>query len=751
MGTAGYMSPEQVRGEKLDARTDIFSFGLVLYEMATGRRAFSADTAAVVQDAILNQAPAPAHEVNSTIPPKLEQIINRAIEKDRELRYPSAAEMQAELQSLGGQPSKRRGRAQWKWLTAVAAICVAVIAAGVYWRSHRPPKLTDKDTIVVGDFDNRTGDSIFEDTLRQGLSLQLRQSSFLDLLSERKVNAALKMMGRSAGDRLTPEVTREICQRTRSKAMVTGSIAEVGSQYVIRVKAADCNMGDALAEVQERAANKEGLLNALDAASISLRSRLGESIASVEKYATPLEKATTPSLEALRAYSQGLKVEYAKGMSAGLPFFKRAIEIDPNFALAYNSLSIAYASQVGRMQENGRKAYELRGTVGERERFAIETNYYKNVTGELEKAAQVFEQWKQRYPRDMMPRANLGVVYCRLGNLDKALEEAREAMRLEANSARIYANLGESYIPLNRLDEAEAVYKQMEERKLVNESLLTDRYLIAFLKGDTAQMAQLAVAGKGKPNEDGLLASQADAEAWYGELKNARELTQRAVDLAEHNDAKDMAAEYRVGAALREVAAGNREQARADTNLAMMLAPNRDVQAIAPLALALVGDVVTAQRLAAELDKAFPLDTLVQRYWLPTIRAAVALQQKDPNRAVELLQVTSAIEFGQAGGGQIYLCPVYLRGEAYLMLRNGHAAAAEFRKFIDHYGLVGNFPWGALARLGLARAYALEAETDPAAREKARTAYQNFLTLWKDADPDTPNYKQAKAEYARLR
>ena len=469
----------------------------------------------------------------------------------------------------------------------------------------------------------------------------------------------------------------------------------------------------------------------------------------MQKYATPVEEATTPSLEALKAYSLGVKTEYAKGDTAALPFFKRAVELDPNFAMAYASMSgmpTSTSTKRGGAAEYARKAYELREKVSERERFYIEANYYLFATGELEKAAQTFELWQQTYPRDDCPYLVLGFISADLGNWEKALEEFREALRLEPNNVVNYVNLGIAYTALNRLDEAEAVYKQAEERKLENECLLQSRYWLAFLKGDAAQMAQLVSAAMGKPGaEDLLLATQADTEGWYGKLKNAHELTRRAMDSAQHNDAKESAAAYQAAAALREVESGNREQARAEANAALKLAPNRDVRAMAALALARAGDTAGAEKLAAELDKTFPLDTLVQRYWLPTIRAAVALERKDPNRAIELLKVASTIELGEPTQFTIFLCPVYLRGEAYLMLHDGNRAAAEFQKFIDHRGLVMNFPWGALARLGLARAYAMQGDT-----AKARAAYQDFLTLWKDADPDIPILKQAKAEYAKL-
>jgi tetratricopeptide (TPR) repeat protein len=531
--------------------------------------------------------------------------------------------------------------------------------------------------------------------------------------------------------------------------MLTGSIAGLGSQYVIGLKAVNCNTGDLLAEAQEQAAGKEAVLKALDSAAISLRGKLGESLSSVQKYDTPLEEATTPSLEALKAFSLGAKAGSEKGGTAALPFFKRAVELDPDFATAYSGLAGAYTSlnEIGLAAEYLRKAYVLREKVSERERLGIEGFYYLVATGELEKAAQTYELWKQTYPRDYGPYVSLGSISASLGNYEKALEEWQVALRLEPNDGGTYMDVGFAYMTLNRLDEAEAVFKQAEERKLESEFLLQTRYQLAFVKGDATQMAQLASAAMGKPGtEDLLLVSQADTEGWYGKLKNAYELTRRAMDSALHNDAKESAASYQVLAALREVESGNREQARADANAAVKLALNRDVRAMAALALARAGDVVGAEKLAAELDKTFSLSTVVQRYWLPTIRAAVALERRDPNQAIELLKVASTVELGVPWGLPIFICPVYLRGETYLMLHDGNRAAAEFQKFMDHRGLVVNFPWGALARLGLARAYALQGDT-----VKAKAAYQDFLTLWKDADRDIPILIAAKTEYAKLR
>ncbi len=744
-GTLQYMAPEQLLGGEIDARTDLHAAGLVLYEMATGRYPFADVENSQLIGAILHRPPRPTTTLNSKLSPELERIIGKCLEKEPENRYQSAIELAVDLRRLLVPSAVKvfdvpvAGRKLWNLLVPVAVMLVAAVIGGVlYFGIHRAHALTDRDTIVLSDFDNKTGDAVFDDTLKQGLSVQLEQSPFLALISDRKVNETLKLMGRSPDDRLTANVTREVCQRTGSKAMLTGSIAELGSQYVIGLKAVNCNTGDVLAEAQEQAPGKEAVLKALDAAAISLRGKLGESLSSVQKYDTPVEEATTPSLEALKAYSLGVKTEYAKGIAPALPFYKRAADLDPNFAMAYSWMSSVYRdlNEVGRAAENARKAYGLREKVSERERFTIEGRYYVNATGELEKAAQTFELWKQTFPRDDFPHRWLGIILFLLGTPEEGLEELREALRLDPNNGMNYVNLGTAYTALNRLDEAEAVYKQAEGRKVEHVLLFSGRYHLAFLKGDAAQMAQWVSGAMGKPGaEDLLLSMQANTEGWYGKLKNAQELTRRAMDSAQHNDAKETAAAYQAAAALRDVEAGNRQQARAGANAAVKLAPNRDVDSTSALALALAGDTAGAEKLAGELDKTFPLDTLVQRYWLPTIRAGVALERKDPNRAIEPLKPAGTVELSITHL-KIFLCPVYLRGEAYLMLHDGNRAAVEFQKFIDHRGVVMNFPWGALARLGLARAYAMRGDT-----AKARTAYQDFLTIWKDADPDIPTFR----------
>jgi tetratricopeptide (TPR) repeat protein len=570
--------------------------------------------------------------------------------------------------------------------------------------------------------------------------VQLEQSPFLSLVSEQRIQQVLRLMGRSADVQLTPELAREICERTGSAAFVQGSIARLGSQYVVGLRA-ETPSGQVVDEEQTQASRKEDVLNALDRAAIHLRSKLGESLGSVEKYDTPVEEATTSSLEALKAYSLGRKMFFEKGSAAALPFLKRAVEIDPGFAIAYRALGTMYGNvgQQQRMAENIRKAYALRDKVSERERFYIEANYFWTGTGELEKAIPAYELWRQTYPRDYALYVHLGVLYGSLGNREQALKEARESVRLEPNVENNYLNLVRDYVALNRFDEAEAAFKQVEQRNFEGEDVLYQRDQLAFLRGDRSQML-LAAKGQSGPGHL-LLAQQASSEGYYGRLKDARELMQRAIDLAQRDDARETAAGYEAKTALLEVEAGSSRLARADADAAIKMAQTRDVLGNAALAIALAGDVVAAKKWAAELDRDFPADTLVQRYRLPVIYAAVALQRKDAKRAVELLQVTDAIELGDSD----LLLPVYLRGKAYLMLRDGNRAATQFQKFIDHRGLVNNFPWGSLARLQLARALALSGD-----KTRSLTAYQEFFALWKEADSDLTPLRQAKLEYAAL-
>jgi DNA-binding winged helix-turn-helix (wHTH) protein/tetratricopeptide (TPR) repeat protein len=644
-------------------------------------------------------------------------------------------------------PPPAHSKPKWLLRSAVAA-AVAIGCSGLLLLlRHHPSRtraLSETDTVVLADFANSTGDSVFDETLRQGTAVQLAQSPFLSLISEQRIRHVLRLMGRSADERLSPELAREICERTGSAAVLKGSIARLGNQYVLGLGAESCRNEDVLDEEQERAATKEDVLGALDKAVTHLRTRLGESLSSLQKFDTPVEEATTPSLEALKAYSLGRKVFFTKGNAAALPFLERAVELDPNFAIAHRALGQVYGNlaQRSRMESHLRKAYELRDKVSERERYYIEANYYWNGTGELEKAIPAYELWRQTYPRDYALYVHLGVIYASVGNLEKALEQAKESVRLEPNVENNYGNVSNDYIFLNHLDQAEMVLEQARKHGFEGEYTLALRYDLGFLKRDRARMGQAMAAAAGRPGtEYTLLAKQASTQAWYGRWKDFRQSTGRAMESATRANAAETAAFYEAKAALIEVEAGNTKQARADANAAIKLAPNSDVLAMAALALGLSGDTAAAEKLAAELDHTYPVNTLMQRYQLPTVKAAVALQRKQPQRAIELLQVASPLELGADG----WLLPAYLRGKAYLMLHRGNAAASEFQKFIDRWGLVKDFPWAAFARLQSARAFRLSGD-----KPKARAAYQDFLTLWRDADPDTPILKQAKVEYAEL-
>jgi eukaryotic-like serine/threonine-protein kinase len=759
LGTVTYMSPEQVRGTELDHRTDLFSFGVVLYQMATGRVPFGGENFGVICSEILTKTPESPSEVNPSLPPGLEHVIYRALEKDPALRYQRASDLRAELLRLkrdsemalvpGGKQAAPMSGRKLRGLAAAGAAAV-VLLLGVDLFPRGAAKLTDKDSVVLADFDNKTGDSVFDETLKQGLEAQLEQSPFIEMVSDQTVDDTLKMMGRSPNDPLTPDVMREVCQRVGSKAMLTGSIASLGRQYVVGVEAVDCDTGKVLADRQETAASKEQVLAALGAASASLRGKLGESLNSVQKYDTPLEAATTSSLEALRAYSLGQRIRPAQGDEAALPFYNHAVELDPDFARAYVALSASYQSlnELNRAAEAARKAYSLRDRVSERERFPIMTDYYLVVTGQLDKAAQTYEMWRQIYPRDHLPYAGLGYVDSLQGDLEAALSEDQEALRRAPNDWVNYAGVADDYMNLNRLDEAEGVFEEADRRRLEDEYLLMNRYLLAFLPGDTGKMDKLEATAAGTADSaDVLLAAEADTEGWRGRAEHAHELTQRAIELARQNDSSEAAASYQAAAALREAEFGYRSEAIADADAAAKLAPNPQVRAFAALALARAGDAAEAEKMASELDKELPLNTMIQRYWLPTIRGAIALDHRNPKQAVDLLNATGTIELSAPTVNTIALCPAYVRGEAYLMLRDGHAAAGEFQKFVDHRGLVGNFPWGALARLELGRSYALD-RTSAAA---ARGAYGEFFELWKDADPDVPVLGKARAEYAALR
>ncbi|MFZ0580529.1 MAG: protein kinase [Candidatus Acidiferrales bacterium] len=788
MGTLAYMSPEQARGKELDGRTDIFSFGLVLYEMATGKQTFSGSSSAEIFDAILNRTPVAPVRLNPALPPKLEDVITRALEKDPNLRYQHASDIRSDLQRLrrdtesgrsavasgmaepatpdqtylhaAASPESKSGavsaapvkthRAKWPVVIAAALVIVVAGVAGWLYFTRHAQALTDKDTIVLGEFANTTGDPVFDGTLRQGLSAQLDQSPFLSLISDERIAHMLMLMAKPKDAQLTPDVARDVCQRTASAATIQGSISSLGSQYVLSLKAVNCRNGDLLAQEQVTASGKEQVLNALGDAATKLRGKMGESLASVRKYNALPENVTTPSLEALQAYTLGKQtMDVANDYAAAIPLFERAVSLDPNFAMAYLRLAQSYQplSENDRCAENVRKAYALRERVSESEKLGISSFYDLVVTGNLEAARTSFQAWAQTYPRDEDPQVYLWFTYTSMGDYPKANAAALQALQLNPGSGNNYVNLAYTYLWIDQLDQAKATVRESRAHNIDSPWLPLVLYVVNFLQHDVAEMQQQVTTATGKPGvDDQILFLESETAAYYGEFAKSRELTRRAADSAQRVNEKEAAAEYKSHSAVREALAGDMPSAKQDAQAALALAAGRQVEGFAAVALGLAGDSTQAERLVADLGKRFSEDTVVKFNYLPMIRAATALHSGDGKRAIDALSASAPYELGETNTSFTFaLYPVYLRGEAYLAEKQGAAAGNEFQKILDHAGLVGNEPLAALAHLGLGRAYALAGGS-----AKSKTAYQDLFALWKDADPDIPILKEAKAEYAKL-